>query len=99
MSNQNVQEILSFTEDMMLAVIEQRWDALSDMLSQQDRMLRNLFSEQQQPFSETENKHLLTVHRLYQEILVAAKNHRSEIAHELKKIRQGKTQITSYQSM
>lgn len=92
-------QVLSFTEDMMLSVIEGRWDELTEMQLKQDQMLRNLFSDKERVFLDKEKENLFEVQRLNQEILTAAGVHRTDIAAKLREMQQGKTKAGAYQSL
>ena len=91
--------ILSYTQDMMMVVIEQRWDVLLDMQLKQDEMLRALFAGKGDDFSVVEKAGLVEVQRLNQEILSSAEAHKSELASKLHDIRQGKSQIDAYHAL
>ena len=90
---------MAFTQDMMLAVIEQRWNGLMEMQLKQDEMLQELFSEPEVLLSEAEQDDLLEVQRLNQAILIAAEATKSDIAKELRTMRQGKAKANIYQAL
>ena len=90
-------EVLSFTEDMMLSSIEERWDDLINMQEEQNQMIRGLFSDNGRVFSDQEKQNLFEVQRLNQEILNAAGLHKAEIAGKLRDMKQGKSKAGVYQ--
>ena len=92
-------DVLSFTEDMMLSSIEERWDDLIEMQDKQDLMIRGLFSNDSRVFSEKEKQNLFEVQRLNQEILNAVELHKADIATKLREMRQGKSKAGAYQSI
>jgi len=92
-------EVLSFTEDMMLSSIEERWDDLIDMQEEQDQMIRGLFSDNGRVFSDQEKQNLFEVQRLNQEILKAAELQKAEIAGKLRDMQQGKSKAGAYQAL
>ena len=96
----SVSDVLSLTQDMMMTVVEEQWDELVDMQIRQDEMLRQLFAaDGEMMFSDAEKEDLVEVQRLNQEILSAAEKHKSDIAHELRAMRQGKAKASVYQSL
>ncbi len=95
----SVSTVLSYTQDMMLVVLEQQWEALLDMQVKQDEMLKALFSSKDPNFTAQEKDDLLEVQRLNQEILTAAELHKAEIATKLCDMRQGKTKASAYQAL
>lgn len=98
MVDKTASEVLLFTQDMMLAVMEERWDDLIEMQSVQDRMLKDLFAATQE-FSEQQKEQLFEVQRLNQEIISEADKHKADIANTLRKMSQGKAKINAYQSV
>lgn len=99
MTEHAVSDVLVHTEDMMLLVIEERWDELLAMQLVQDEMLRALFSVNKTTFSNQEKEDLFEVQRLNQEILKAAEMHKAGLAGELRSMRQGKAKVGAYQSL
>lgn len=99
MSTKNTSSVLALTQDMMLVVIEQRWDVFMDMQIRQDEMLRQLFAETDLGLSDAEQADLFEVQRLNQEILQAAESHKSDIATEIRAIKQGKSKASAYQAL
>jgi len=95
----SVSVVLSYTQDMMLVVLEQQWEDLLDMQLKQDEMLKALFSNKDPDFTAQEKDDLFEVQRLNQEILTAAESHKTEIASKLRDMRQGKTKAGAYQSL
>jgi len=95
----SVSTILSYTQDMMMVVIEQHWDVFLDMQLKQDEMLRALFADKGDDFSVEEKADLVEVQRLNQEILSSAEAYKSEVASKLHDMRQGKSQIDAYQAL
>lgn len=95
----SVSVVLSYTQDMMLVVLEQQWEALLDMQLKQDEMLKALFSSKDPNFTAQEKDDLFEVQRLNQEILTAAESHKTEIASKLRDMRQGKTKASAYQAL
>ena len=91
--------VLLYTQDMMMAIIERRWDDLSVMQRRQDQMLRSLFSIVEVSFSEQEKDDLLEVQRLNQEIILAVENHKADIANKLREMQQGKNKASAYSSL
>lgn len=98
MVDKTASEVLLFTQDMMLAVMEERWDDLIEMQSVQDGMLKDLFAATQE-FSEQQKEQLFEVQRLNQEIISEADKHKADIANTLRKMSQGKAKINAYQSV
>jgi len=99
MVDQCVLDVLSFTQDMMVCVLEDRWDELIQMQLKQDRMIKDLFSDGERLFLDKEKENLFEVQRLNQEILNAAELHKAEIASKLRELRQGKTKAGAYQAL
>ncbi len=99
MANQGVLEVLSLTQDMMVCVIDGRWDELIEMQLEQDQMIKNLFSDAERLFLNKEKENLFEVQRLNQEISNAAELHKTEIASKLRDMRQGKTKAGVYRSL
>jgi hypothetical protein len=99
MADQGVFEVLSLTQDMMVCVIDGRWDELIEMQLEQDQMIKNLFSDAGRLFLKEEKENLFEVQRLNQEILNAAELHKTEIASKLSDMRQGKSKAGAYQSL
>ena len=95
----SVSVVLSYTQDMMLVVLEQQWEALLDMQLKQDEMLKALFSSKDPNFTAQEKDDLFEVQRLNQEILTAAEVHKTEVASKLRDMRQGKTKASAYQAL
>ena len=95
----SVSTVLSYTQDMMLVVLEQQWEDLLDMQLKQDEMLKALFSSKDPNFTAQEKDDLFEVQRLNQEILTAAESHKTEIASKLRDMRQGKTKASAYQAL
>lgn len=98
MPDKTVSDILTFTQDMMLLVIEAQWDALAEMQSQQDAMLRKLFSDSSVVFSEHQKGELVEVQHLNKQMSDAAEIHKMDIVNELRSMRQGKAKANAYQS-
>jgi hypothetical protein len=90
--------VLLYTQDMMLAVIEERWDDLIEMQSVQDAMLHKLFAVNN-GFSVQQKEDLFEVQRLNQEIVREVEAHKGFIASELRKMHRGKDKIGSYLSL
>jgi len=99
MTDHSVSDVLLFTQDMLLLVIEEQWDQLMEMQVQQDKMLRQLFAAADPMFSKQEKEDLLEVQRLNQEVLKAAEVYRTDIAAELRSMRQGQAKASAYQSL
>lgn len=97
MTAQGVLDVLSLTQDMMLCVLEDRWDELIEMQLKQDRMIKGLFSDTERLFLDKEKEGLFEVQRLNQEISNAAEVHKTEIASKLRGMRQGKSKAGAYQ--
>ena len=95
----SVSTVLSYTQDMMLVVLEQQWEDLLDMQLKQDEMLKALFSSKDPNFTAQEKDDLFEVQRLNQEILTAAEVHKTEVASKLRDMRQGKTKASAYQAL
>jgi len=95
----SVSAVLSYTQDMMMVVLEQQWEALLEMQLKQDEMLKALFSGKDPGFTAQEKDDLFEVQRLNQEILTAAELHKTEIASKLRDMRQGKTKAGAYQAL
>lgn len=91
--------VLAFTQDMMLAVIEERWNVLMDMQFKQEQMLQAIFADHDLAFTDVEKDDLVEVQRLNQEVLIAAEAHKSDIAKELRAMRLGKTKANIYQAL
>lgn len=98
MANQSVLDVLSLTQDMMVCVIDGRWDELIEMQLEQDQMIKNLFSDGERLFLDWEKENLFEVQRLNQEIITEADKHKADIANELRKMHQGKVKVDAYQS-
>jgi len=94
-----VSEVLSFTQDMMMVVLEQQWDVLPDMQGKQDEMLKALFLDKAYVFTAEEKEALFEVQRLNKDILIAAEAFKAEIAAKLRGMRQGKSKAGEYQSL
>lgn len=94
-----VSDILLHTQDMMVSVIEGRWDAFVEMQLQQDQMIRHLFSDADRVFLESEKEALFEVKRLNKDMLIAAEACKAEIAAELRKMRQGQSKAKAYQAL
>jgi len=99
MVDQKVSDVLSYTEDMMGAAIEDRWDELIEMQAKQDQMIKDIFYPVGRLFLDKEKKELLEVERLNQEILSAAELHKTEIANKLRTMRKGKVKASVYQAL
>ncbi len=99
MSINKTAAVLAYTQDMMLAAIEEHWDELREMQSNQDAMLQALFSVAGLILSEVEQEELFEVQRLNQEILAAAEAYKGDIASELREMRQGKAKASAYQAL
>ncbi len=97
MSEVSVSELLSHTQDMMMAVIEQSWDDLPGLHDQQDKMIRELFANNERLFSEEEAAALREVQRLSQEVISAVAEHKDVVAQEIRSLRQGKNKADAYQ--
>jgi len=95
----SVASVLSFTQDMMMVVLEQHWDVLLDMQLKQDEMIKGLFADQTVRFTDQEQEDLFEVQRLNQQILQAAELHKSEVAHQLRDMKQGKSKTGAYQAL
>ena len=95
----SVSAVLSYTQDMMMVVLEQQWEALLEMQLKQDEMLKALFSGKDPNFTVQEKEDLFEVQRLNQEILNAAELHKTEVASKLRDMRQGKTKAGAYQAL
>jgi len=91
--------VLSFTEDMMLLAIEERWDDLTGMQLKQDKMLRDIFSDTNRVFVDQEKQNLFEVQRLNKEVLNAAERCKADVAGKLREIQQGKSKVGAYQSL
>ena len=98
MADQSVLDVLSLTQDMMVCVIDGRWDELIEMQAEQDQMIKNLFSDGERILLDWEKENLFEVQRLNQEISNAVELHKTEIASKLRDMRQGKTKADAYQS-
>lgn len=94
-----VSDVLLHAQDMMMAIIEQRWDALAEMQQELDHMLRALFATTDVPFSEQEKNDLVEVQRLNQEIIMAVASHKADLATQLREIQQGKSKVGAYQAL
>lgn len=92
-------DVLSYTQDMMMAVIEEDWERLLEMQGEQDQMIRQLFADTARIFSGDEKKDMLEVQRLNQEILSATEAQKFEIADKLRDMKQGKSKAEVYQSV
>ncbi len=99
MSINKTAAVLAYTQDMMLAAIEEHWDELREMQLNQDAMLQALFSVADVILSEAEQEELFEVQRLNQEILAAAEAYKGDIAMELREMRQGKAKASAYQAL
>ena len=99
MADLSVLDVLSLTQDMMVCVIDGRWDELIEMQLEQDQMIKHLFSDGERLFLDWEKENLFEVQRLNQEILNAAELHKTEIASKLRDMRQGQTKAGAYQSL
>ncbi len=97
MVDKTASDVLLYTQDMMLAVIDERWDDLIKMQFVQNTMLKNLFAADM-VFSEQQKQDLFEVQRLNQEIITEAGKHKADIANELRKMHQGKVKVDAYQS-
>lgn len=97
MMDNTASAVLLYTQDMMLAVIEERWDDLIEMQSIQDAMLQKLFTVNN-GFSEQQKEDLFEVQRLNQEIVREVEKRKGDIANELRKMRRGKDKIGTYLS-
>jgi len=95
----DVSFVLSFTEDMMLSAIEERWDDLIEMQLKQDQMLRDVFSDTSRVFVDQEKLNLFEVQRLNKEILNAAERCKADVAGKLREMQQGKSKVGAYQSL
>jgi len=98
MSDQ-VGAILTLTQDMMVEVIEGRWDGLIDMQLQQDQLIRALFAIAGKVLLDSEKEDLVEVERLSREIYNAAEIYQADIASKLREMRLGKTKAGVYQSL
>ena len=94
-----VSNILLHTQDMMVNVIEGRWEEFQEMQLQQDQMIRDLFSDADRVFLESEKDALLEVKRLNKDILLEAESCKADIASELLKMRQGQSKAKAYQAL
>ncbi len=99
MADQDVLDVLSFTQDMMVCVLEGCWDDLIEMQLKQDQMIKVLFSDTKRSFLDRDKENLFEVQRLNQEILNAAELHKAEIASKLRDMRQGQTKAGAYQAL
>ena len=95
----SVSAVLSYTQDMMMVVLEQQWEALLEMQLKQDEMLKSLFLSKSPDFTAQEKDDLFEVQRLNQEILTAAEAHKTEVASKLRDMRQGKAKAGAYQAL
>jgi len=95
----DVSFVLSFTEDMMLSAIEERWDDLIEMQLKQDQMLRDVFADTNRMFVDQEKLNLFEVQRLNKEILNAAERCKADVAGKLREMQQGKSKVGAYQSL
>ena len=91
----SVSAVLSYTQDMMMVILEQQWEALLEMQLKQDEMLKALFSSKDPNFTVQEKEDLFEVQRL----LNAAELHKTEVASKLRDMRQGKTKAGAYQAL
>jgi len=82
-----------------MVVLEQHWDVLLDMQLKQDEMIKELFTDQAVSFTDQEQEDLFEVQRLNQQILEAAELHKSEVAHQLRDMKQGKSKTGAYQAL
>ncbi len=98
MNDKTASDVLLFTQDMMLAVLEERWGDLIEMQSVQDGMLKSLFATDS-GFFEQQKEQLFEVQRLNQEIIIEADKHKADIANTLRKMSQGKAKMDAYQSV
>jgi len=94
-----VSDVLLHTQNMMVSVIEGGWEEFREMQLQQDQMIRDLFSDADRVFLESEKDELLEVKRLNQDILLAAESCKADIASELLKMRQGQSKAKAYQAL
>ncbi len=94
-----VDKVLAFTQEMMLAVIDEQWDTLLEMQSQQDQMFKQLFEPEPPEFTEQERRDLLEIQRLNQDIQLAADQYKSELSEELRSLKKGKAKVSAYQSL
>ena len=99
MVDQGVLDVLSLTQEMMLCVLEERWDELIEMQLKQGQMIRDLFSDGERLFLDNEKENLFEVQRLNQEIINATECHKTGIASKLRDMRQGKTKARAYQTL
>ncbi|GEM_PF-6614260 len=95
----SVASVLSFTQDIMMVVLEQQWDVLLDMQLKQDEMIKELFADQTASFTAQEQEDLFEVQRLNQQILQEAELHKAELAHQLRDMKQGKSKTGAYQAL
>jgi len=94
-----VASVLSYTQDMMMVVLEQKWDVLLAMQLQQDKMIKGLFAKQDVSFTAQEQQDLLEIQSLNQQIMQIAEEHKAEAAHKLRELRQGKSKTGAYQAL
>lgn len=95
----SVSAILSYTQDMMMVVLEQQWDILLDMQLKQDAMIKALFSSAETIFTEQDKQDLFEVQRLNQQILTAAEANKADVASKLRGMHQGKSKAGAYQAL
>jgi len=94
-----VSDVLLHTQDMLMLIIEQRWDDLSVMQKRQDQMLRGLFSVADVSFSEQQKDDLVEVQRLNREIIMAVDSHKADLADQLRELQQGKSKVKAYRAV
>ncbi len=94
-----VSSVLSYTQDMMMVVLEQQWDIFEDMQRKQDEMIKGLFVNQDASFTAQEQEDLFEIQRLNQQMIQIAEEHKAEAAHKLRELRQGKSKTGAYQAL
>ncbi|MFK5949018.1 MAG: hypothetical protein QM500_09660 [Methylococcales bacterium] len=94
-----VSSVLSYTQDMMMVVLEQQWDIFENMQLKQDEMIKGLFVNQDASFTAQEQENLFEIQSLNQQIIQIAEEHKAEAAHKLRELRQGKSKTGAYQAL
>ncbi len=94
-----VSSVLSYTQDMMMVVLEQQWDIFEDMQRKQDEMIKGLFVNQDTSFTAQEQEDLFEIQSLNEQIIQIAEEHKAEAAHKLRELRQGRSKTGAYQAL
>ncbi len=94
-----VSSVLSYTQDMMMVVLEQQWDIFEDMQRKQDEMIKGLFVNQDASFTAQEQEDLFEIQSLNEQIIQIAEEHKAEAAHKLRELRQGRSKTGAYQAL